>query len=111
MKKKGVIYLLCDSNTEKVYKIGVTRGSLDKRIKKLQTGNCGEIYVADYYESEIPFYIEKCLHRRYFPKQVLNEWYQLDLEEVLAFKQTCKEYEEIAESLKDNPFFKFDKLK
>ena len=41
----GCVYLLGDWDKENRYKIGVTRGDVDKRIKKLQTGNSGEIYL------------------------------------------------------------------
>ena len=49
MAKIGFIYLLGDWNKEGVYKIGVTTGKIENRIKKLQTGNSGEIYIVDYF--------------------------------------------------------------
>lgn len=109
--KKGYVYLLCDTNNEGVYKIGVTRGSLEKRIKKLQTGNSGEIYLFDKFESDYPFYVESCMHRRYMSENVMNEWFTLSLDEAKKFKETCKIYEDIADSLKDNPFFRYNKKK
>ena len=48
MEKKGYVYLLGDFDKEGAYKIGVTRGTIERRIKKLQTGNSGEIYIVDY---------------------------------------------------------------
>ena len=51
----GSVYLLGDSEKEGIFKIGVTRGDIQKRIKKLQTGNGGEIYLLSYYETEHPF--------------------------------------------------------
>ena len=47
----GSVYLLGDSEKEGIFKIGVTRGDIQKRIKKLQTGNAGEIYLVSYYEA------------------------------------------------------------
>ena len=38
-EKKGYVYLLGDFEKEGAYKIGVTRGTIERRIKKLQTGN------------------------------------------------------------------------
>ena len=110
-KNKGYVYLLCNLSEDRVYKIGVTRGSIDKRIKKLQTGSSGEIMLVKKWETNIPFYIEGALHRKYGSNNVLNEWYCLSDDEVNKFHETCQEIENMAEALKDNPFFKYDKLK
>ena len=45
MAKSGYVYLLADGLNDGIYKIGVTTGSIENRIKKLQTGNAGEIYI------------------------------------------------------------------
>ena len=55
----ATVYLLGDWTRNGVYKIGVTRGDLNKRIKKLQTGNSGEIFVCQKYTTDYPFFIEK----------------------------------------------------
>lgn len=99
------VYLLGEWKNEGCYKIGVTRGSIDKRIKKLQTGNSSEIFINRWYETKHPFFIEKILHQRYKPKQILNEWYSLTPQEVLAFPDTCTEIESMISSLENNPFF------
>ena len=39
MTKSGYVYLLCENGDNELYKIGVTSGSIENRIKKLQTGN------------------------------------------------------------------------
>ena len=41
----GYVYVLGDFTKANIYKIGVTRGNVEKRIKKLQTGNSGEIFL------------------------------------------------------------------
>ena len=102
----GSVYLLGDTEQEGIYKIGVTRGDINKRIKKLQTGNSSEIYLVSYYETEHPFLMEKMLHNKYFSNKVLNEWFALKEEEVINFKKSCEEFQDIITSLKDNPFFK-----
>lgn len=106
MKKGGYVYLLSDLGKEKTYKIGVTRGDIEKRIKKLQTGNSGEIHMVRYYQTEIPFFIEKHLHFKYNRENIRNEWFELEDNEIFMFKQHCEEIEEIYNSMKDNPFFK-----
>ena len=101
----GYVYLLCDSSKDYIYKIGATRGDINKRIKKLQTGNSGEIFVKSIYETKIPFFIESTLHKRLKHKQVLNEWFELDNDEVKNFINECKDIEEMSDIMKDNPFF------
>ena len=101
----GSVYLLGDSERENVYKIGVTRGDIQKRIKKLQTGNSGEIYLVSYFETEHPFLMEKMLHTKYFGGKVLNEWFHMDFDEIINFKKTCSEIQENINALQDNYFF------
>lgn len=102
----GTVYLIGDWEKENYYKIGVTRGDVEKRIKKLQTGNGGEIYLVAKYETEHPFMMEKMLHIRFKGENVLNEWFELDNETVLNFTEHCKKVEEAIEALKDNYYFR-----
>ena len=102
----GCVYLLGDWDKENRYKIGVTRGDVEKRIKKLQTGNSGEIYLIAKHETEHPFLMEKMLHQQYGMYRVLNEWFELSNEDVLKFQERCIEVERIMEALKDNYYFK-----
>lgn len=102
----GCVYLLADAEKEGYYKIGVTRGSIEKRIKKLQTGNAGEIYIVNYYECSHPFLLEKMLHTKYTAKQILNEWYELKSEDVINFKNACEELQKGIDALEDNYFFR-----
>ena len=101
----GSVYLLGDSKKEDIFKIGVTRGDIKKRIKKLQTGNGGEIYLVSHYETEHPFLMEKMLHTKFFGGKVLNEWFELTAEEVISFKKTCEELQETINALADNYYF------
>lgn len=102
----GYVYLLGDCGKEKRYKIGVTRGSIENRMKKLQTGNSGEIYLINKYKTEHPFIMEKMLHTRFGVNKVLNEWFELSDEDVIKFQEHCKDVENIIESLKDNYYFR-----
>lgn len=104
--KNGYVYLLGDWGKEGTYKIGVTTGSIENRIKKLQTGNSGEIYIVNYYQTKYPFFLEKWLHRKFFKENIKNEWFELDSEQVFSFKDECKKIEDMIEVMKDNPFFK-----
>lgn len=101
----GIVYLLCDSGQDNLFKIGVTRGSIEKRIKKLQTGNGNEIFLVGYHKSDHPFYIEHMLHQKYFPKQKLNEWFEMENYFVSDFQNDCEFYENLIIEMKDNFFF------
>lgn len=98
------VYLLGDSGQNNTFKIGITRGKVEKRIKQLQTGNGEEIYLVNFYETDYPFFVERLLHTKLYPKQKRNEWFNLDAEDVINFKKYCEEIEINAEALKDNPF-------
>ena len=100
------VYLLGDSGHDNIYKIGITRNAIDKRIKQLQTGNSGEIFLINYYETDYPFYFENILHLKYYPNQKKGEWFELDDEDVLNFKSICESLEKNIEPLKNNPFSK-----
>jgi len=103
----GYVYLICDP-ANNTYKIGVTRNLKSNRIKKLQTGNSTELHIVSLYEAEYPFRLEKMLHANFMLKQELNEWYNLDLQDIVHFQDTCKKLDNIIELLKDNPFFAKD---
>lgn len=102
----GTVYLLCDASTD-LYKIGFTRGDVSKRIKELQTGNSCEIRLVKKFNTSIPSYIESSLHRHFKVKNSLNEWYELDIQDIIDFEKICQDYENIAKQLQDNPFFKY----
>lgn len=101
---KGYVYLICDSANE-LYKIGVTKGDIQKRLKKLQTGNATELFLINYHESQYPYRVESMLHNHFRTQNVLNEWFELSKEDIINFKNTCNKMEETIECLKDNPFF------
>lgn len=107
----GFVYLIGDKDRFGNYKIGSTRGDVNRRLKTLQTGNSGELYVEKIHETKHPFVVENLLHNRYSYKQTINEWFELDLEDVTKFQEICNDIEETIEIMKDNPFFKKKYLK
>lgn len=98
----GTVYLLGDTGREGIYKIGVTRGDVADRIRSLQTGNSGEIYMVMKYETDNPFLMENMLHRRYCGDNVRNEWFVLSDEDVVGFRRTCGEIQAVMDSLRAN---------
>lgn len=102
----GSVYLLCDPSTN-LFKIGMTRSNVSKRIKELQTGNSCEIHLVKKFDTPIPSFIESSLHRHFLGKHSLNEWYELDCNDIRDFETTCQMYQDMAGTLQDNPFFKY----
>ena len=102
----GWIYLIGQRDDPNKFKIGVTKGSIEKRLKKLQTGNAEELYVLKNFQTETPFTLEKMLHRHFAPNRMVGEWFYLNDDDIKKFPDTCSTYQETIDSLKDNPFFK-----
>ena len=102
--KRGIVYLICDVE-KNLYKIGVTTGSIENRMKKLQTGNGTELLLVNQYACDYPFKIEKMLHNHFKNRNTINEWFDLTDEEVLSFNKVCEDKDKIIKVLMDNPFF------
>ena len=98
----GYVYLIEDSNNN-CYKIGVTKGEPEKRLKKLQTGNPSKLELKYLYECEYPYRLESMLHTHYKSYNELNEWFSL--ENPNDFLNKCAELNNVINSLKNNPFF------
>jgi hypothetical protein len=98
----GYVYLIEDSNNN-CYKIGVTKGEPEKRLKKLQTGNPSKLELKYLYECEYPYRLESMLHSHYKSYNELNEWFSL--ENPNDFLNKCAELNNVINSLKNNPFF------
>lgn len=102
----AVVYLIGEIENENVYKIGVTKhNDINKRKKELQTGSSQELFIKDYFITDNPFKLEKMLHNHFRNKKIMNEWFKLDNNEIFNFKTICEKYQNIINSLKDNPFY------
>ena len=104
---KGFIYLLkCVSDYETCYKIGFTKNkNINKRILNLQTGNQDKITHVDSFETNYGVILEKAIHNFYAHKNIRNEWFELDIQDVVNFPETCQKIEKNFDALKDNPYF------
>ena len=89
----GYVYLICDSGHDNMFKIGVTKQSIKKRIKQLQTGNGSEIFLMAYHETEYPFYIERMLHQKFCSDRKIGEWFDLKGDKSFKFKEECERLE------------------
>ena len=100
----GYIYLICDPSND-TYKIGVTRNINSNRIKKLQTGNSTELHIVKTFKCDYPFRLEKMLHLYFNDKHELNEWYRLQLHDIIGFTDICEMLNNRILCLMQNPFF------
>lgn len=76
---KGWIYLI----TDKEYtKIGATSYNVKKRMCELQTGNPKKLEIIGKYRVDNKITTEKFIHNKYKEKNILNEWFELDSEEI-----------------------------
>ena len=101
-----IVYLLEECGDYPRYKIGVTKGTPEKRVKGLQTGNPNKIIVAKTFPSEFNTMIESKLHRYYQSKRKEGEWFELDSEDVDNFINDCQQIHDVFDMLKKsgNPF-------
>ncbi len=104
----GTVYLLSEWNvTDSVmrYKIGITKNSVEKRVKQLSTGNSSEIIILRKYESVEYKKIEKMLHNQFSTKRSKGEWFILDDDDVFSFIDKCTEAEDLIKFLRENNSF------
>ncbi len=107
--KEGFVYLLVNFGGQiEHYKIGITTGQIDKRIKSLQTGNPDEIVVLRYFKSKFYRQIEKNLHKKYAYLKTNggNEWFTLPPNSIFDFITDCENIHSQIETLvkMGNPF-------
>jgi len=106
----GYVYLLMSTDSDglrELFKIGITKSSVEKRIKSLTTGNPNKIILINSYYSKNYKEIEKWLHSRYSlsKTQSENEWFFLTDEQVTNFIQTCEKIEDTIKIIKSTSTF------
>lgn len=107
---KGNIYLITDWSSEpQRFKVGITKGEVQKRLKQLQTGSSGELVLINTYSSDNYRKIETILHRGYKSHSTDGgkEWFELPEDRVLNFKKECEKIDNNLKLLKEskNPFY------
>ena len=107
------VYLLNIDGTD-LYKIGFTRGKVQRRIKELQTGNPMRIVAIDVFESRFAIKVEKALHfqlsqKKYIPDDdlmLIGEWFKLDNNDISQFRERCSKIEQNFKFLEENSTLK-----
>lgn len=102
----GWIYLIKESGDDLLHKIGVTKSDdINKRLKKLQTGNGNKLLLVKSFLSNKPYKLEKMLHWKYQENREEGEWFLMTKDDVNGFINECERCQKIIDALKDNPFF------
>ena len=85
------VYLICctDVNGNKMYKIGFTKRSVEKRIKEFKTGNANDFYLIDSFKSKWGTKIEASLKRRFKKYNISGEWFDLSTDDISNFENYC----------------------
>ncbi len=107
------IYLISSYlNGEILYKIGITKRNVEKRLKELKTGNPAELSIVEVFESKWGSKIETNLHQRYKILNISREWFCLTENDVKEFINNCQKIHDIFEHLeKTNLWFQTIKNK
>ena len=113
----GFVYLINIERTD-LYKIGITRKTVEERMKSLQTGNPLKLVLIDSYKSDIYQDIETIMHRRlkhkkYIPEDfesLKGEWFMLTFHEALDFKNNCKQIEDSVKFIREHSTLEKSKL-
>lgn len=75
--KKGIIYIMKCERTS-LYKIGLTTGDINLRLKSLKTANPSIILFKHYAEVMDLYEKERDLHNLFSKKRVDGEWFELN---------------------------------
>ncbi len=81
------------------YKLGITTGTVAKRIRQLQTGNPYKIVALHTFEIEGAEIVEQNLHRVYAPHRRILEWFELSDDELAAVLQAAEDLKDDIEAL------------
>lgn len=80
----GIVYII---KSGKHYKIGMTRGNLESRLKSIQTGSPYKIEIIHTIETATPEKLEAELHRRFRGKRLSGEWFDLNQSDIWNIKR------------------------
>lgn len=96
------VYLISSEvNGKKVYKIGRTRRSVDKRLSEFKTGNSAILEIVDVFNSKWGTKIETYLHKHFGTKRLGGEWFELSDNDINDFSNLCLQVHENLSIIED----------
>lgn len=100
------VYLANQTGTN-LYKIGITKKNPETRVKELQVGNAGTLKLIESFATKYGYKMEAAMHAHFRLKNVRDEWFELEEDDVEQFKAACEKMEKSFDVLKEanNPFF------
>ena len=101
------VYLISSEiNNQKLYKIGYTRRTPEKRISEFKTGNASDFEIVEVFQSKWGTKIEAMIHKIYKQQKVWGEWFQLDQSDINIFYENCQKIHDNLELIsKKNTYF------
>ena len=85
-----IIYLISsDINNIILYKIGITKRNINKRLNELKTGNPATLTVIHTFESKYAPKIERHFHISKASSNVGGEWFNLSQQDINDFIPQC----------------------
>lgn len=95
-----IIYLLNVEGTN-LYKIGITKNKVSKRLLNLQTGNPHIIHEIWNYESVLASRVERSIHRHYKYAKSHGEWFLFDNISIEDVKDKIKNIDKILKDIEN----------
>lgn len=104
------VYLIeSEYNDTTLYKIGITKRPVEKRLKEFKTGNASNFKIIDTFRSKWGTKIESTLHRYYSNKRVSGEWFNLEIDDINDFISRCESIHNNMELLASNNTYIIEK--
>ena len=105
-----IIYLIASElNNETLYKIGITKRNINKRLNELKTGNPATLTVIHTFNSKYAPKIENHFHITKASSNVGGEWFILSQQEINDFIPQCKQIHDNLDFLSKNNTWIMDK--
>lgn len=97
------VYLIsAELNENILYKVGYTRREVSKRMKEFKTGNASNFEIVDTFKSKWASKVEAHIKRKFSIYNINGEWFDLPINEVIDFHNTCKLIHDNIEILSKN---------
>ena len=101
---KNIYLISAEMNGDIVYKIGITKRTVDERIKDFKTGNVSNFFPLKVFKTDkYAHTIEKRLHDTFRDKRIDmdREWFMLEDEDINEFLPLCERFYQTFKALEE----------